>query len=142
VFLLLSASRICRQLVTVTVVRLADWIAALPQFGEIAVVGLALSCYQAKKWVGAFASALGGIDVFVFAGGIGENAPQIRAWILAGLDFVGIELDPSRNERSDGLISADSSRVRVRVLRTDEELMIARQSLRVVHQGIVKEPTP
>ena len=86
-------------------------------------------CYQAKKWIGAFAAALGGVDTLVFAGGIGENAPLIRERICASLGFLGIELDAARNAESAALISAAASRVTVRVIRTDEELMLARSAL-------------
>jgi len=87
---------------------------------------VALFCHQAKKWLGAFAAVLGGLDTLVFAGGIGESSPQIRARICDGLGFLGIELDESRNAGSAGVVSADASRVTVRVIHTDEALMIAR----------------
>jgi len=95
-----------------------------------ALEAVALFCYQAKKWIGSFAAALGGLDTLVFAGGIGENAPLVRARICEGLDFLGIELDESRNEKTAGVISTNASRAAVRVIRTDEELMIARSVLR------------
>jgi len=91
-----------------------------------------LFCYQAKKWIGSFAAALGGLDTLVFAGGIGENAPLVRARICAGLNFLGLELSESRNTQMAGVISTDASRVTVRVIRTDEELMIARSVSRVL----------
>ncbi len=91
-----------------------------------AAEAVALFCYQAKKWIGSFAAALGGLDTLVFAGGIGENAPVVRARICEGLNFLGIELDKSRNAKTAAVISRNSSRVTVRVIRTDEELMIAR----------------
>jgi acetate kinase len=95
-----------------------------------AAEAVALFCYQAKKWIGAYAAALGGVDTLVFAGGIGENAPLIRARICAGLGFLGLELDEPRNAESAGVISAAGSRATVRVIRTDEELMIARSVAR------------
>jgi acetate kinase len=85
-----------------------------------------LFCYQARKWIGAYAAALGGLDTFVFAGGIGENAPPIRERICDGLNFLGIELDASRNAQTTPVISTAGGRVTVRVIHTDEELMIAR----------------
>jgi acetate kinase len=91
-----------------------------------AAEAVALFCYQAKKWIGAFAAALGGVDTLVFAGGIGEHAALVRERICEGLSFLGIELDTSRNAEAAGVISTDTSRVMVRVIRTDEELMIAR----------------
>ena len=91
-----------------------------------AAEAVALFCYQVTKYIGAFAAALGGLDTLVFAGGIGENAPVIRARICAGLGFLGIQLDPTRNESSQPVISADAGRVDVRVIETDEEVMIAK----------------
>ena len=87
---------------------------------------VALFCYQAKKWIGAFAAALGGLDTLVFTGGIGENAPVIRARICDRLEFLGIELDQQQNAANAEVISASASGVAVRVIRTDEELMIAK----------------
>ena len=87
-----------------------------------AAEAVALFCYQVKKWIGAFAAALGGLDTLVFAGGIGENAPAVRARICEGLGFLGIELEEKRNAANDGVISTAASRVAVRVIHTDEEL--------------------
>jgi acetate kinase len=98
-----------------------------------AAEAVALFCYQAKKWVGAYAAALGGIDTLVFSGGIGENAAAIRQRICEGLGFLGIELDGSRNAVHAPVISKDGSRARVRVIPTDEELMIAKSVSRVLH---------
>jgi acetate kinase len=94
-----------------------------------------LFCYQAKKWIGAYAAALGGVDTIVFAGGIGENAPAIRARICDGLGFLGIELNKSSNAKTAAVISKNSSRVTVRVIRTDEELMIARSVCRTLKKN-------
>jgi acetate kinase len=91
-----------------------------------AAEAVALFCYQAKKWIGAFVAVLGGIDTLVFAGGIGENAPEVRARICEGLGFLGIVLNESRNAEAAGVISTDASPVTVRVIPTDEDLMIAR----------------
>jgi acetate kinase len=90
-----------------------------------AAEALELFCYQAKKWIGAFAAALGGLDTLVFAGGIGENSAPIRGRICAGLEFLGIELDDARNAAGARRISLDASRVAVRIIRTDEESVIA-----------------
>jgi acetate kinase len=97
-----------------------------------AAEAVALFCYHAKKWIGSFAAALGGLDTLVFAGGIGENAPPVRARICEGLGFLGIELDKARNAKNAAVISALGGRVAVRVIRTDEELMIARSICRNV----------
>jgi acetate kinase len=91
-----------------------------------AAEAVALFCYQVKKCIGAFAAALGGLDTLIFAGGIGENAPRVRARICEGLGFLGIELDEGRNAASDAMISSASGRVTVRVVHTDEEIVIAR----------------
>ena len=91
-----------------------------------AAEAIALFCYQVKKWLGSYAAALGGLDTLVFAGGIGENAPVIRSRICEGLGFLGIELDRARNESSEPVISSGASRVEVRVIRTDEEMMIVK----------------
>jgi len=96
-----------------------------------AAEALALFCYQTKKWIGAYAAALGGVDTLVFAGGIGENSPLIRERICAGLDFLGIQLHRARNAKNAPVISTATARVAVRVIRTDEELMIARSVMRL-----------
>jgi acetate kinase len=98
-----------------------------------AAEAVALFCYQVRKCVGAFAAALGGLDTLVFAGGIGENAPQIRERICDELGFLGIEIDRERNARNTPLISPDSGRVKVRVIHTDEEIIIARSVISVLN---------
>ena len=87
---------------------------------------VALFCYQAKKWVGSFVAVLGGLDILVFAGGIGENSPQIRSRICKGLQYFGIELNEKRKNGNAPVISTDNSRVTVRVINTDEEWMMAK----------------
>lgn len=90
-----------------------------------AAEAIALFCYQVKKAIGAYAAALGGVDLLVFAGGIGENAAAVRARICDGLEFLGIELDAARNDAAAPVISPDAAGTRVRVVRTNEELVIA-----------------
>ena len=85
-----------------------------------------LFCSRAKKYVGAYAAVLGGLDVFVFAGGIGEKAPVVRKGICDGLEFLGIRLDAGGNEANAAVISSGESRVKVRVIKTNEDLMIVR----------------
>jgi len=104
-----------------------------------AAEAVALFCYQVKKWIGAFAAALRGLDTLVFAGGIGENAPVVRARICEGLEFLGIDLEEQRNAANEGVISTATSRAAVRVIRTDEELMIAQLVERVISSGGQKE---
>jgi acetate kinase len=91
-----------------------------------------LFCYRAKKYLGAYAAVLGGLDVLVFAGGIGEHAPAVRERICDGLSFLGIWLDPARNQQNAPLISSPESRVDVRIIETNEDLMIARHVLAVL----------
>jgi acetate kinase len=104
-----------------------------------AAEAVALFCYQVKKWIGAFAAALGGLDTLIFAGGVGENAPAVRARVCDGLGFLGIELDAQQNATNEGEISAASSLVAVRVVHTDEEWMIAKSVCRVLRLGGEKE---
>jgi acetate kinase len=98
-----------------------------------AAEALALFCYQAKKWIGSFAAALGGVDTLVFAGGIGENAAPVRERICTGLDFLGIDIDETANSRHAPRISTETgSSVTVRVIHTDEESVIAASSIAVL----------
>ncbi len=83
-------------------------------------------CYQTKKWIGSFAAALGGLDTLVFSGGIGEHSPEVRSKICDGLEFLGIELDEIKNRNNESIISTETSKVSVRVIKTNEELMIAK----------------
>jgi len=85
---------------------------------------VALFCYQARKWVGAYTTVLGGLDTLVFSGGIGEHAAEVRARICQGLEFLGIELDEVYNATHAGIISSATSPVTVRVIPTDEESMM------------------
>jgi acetate kinase len=104
-----------------------------------AAEAVALFCYQVKKWIGAFAAALGGLDTLVFAGGIGENAPPVRSRICDGLGFLGIELEEKRNAANAGVISTAAGRVAVRIIRTDEELMIAKTVCQVLGLGCMNK---
>ena len=104
-----------------------------------AAEAVALFCYQAKKWLGSFAAALGGLDTLVFSGGIGESASLVRERICGGLGFLGIELEGTRNTANEAVISTAASRVAVRVICTDEELMIARSVCRILRLGMARE---
>ena len=97
-----------------------------------AAEAVAVFCYQVKKWIGAFAAALGGLDILVFAGGIGENAPLIRARICEGLGFLGVQIDETRNAAGKPVISTDTSDALVRVIRTDEDVIIAKAVFRIL----------
>jgi acetate kinase len=98
-----------------------------------AAEAVALFCYQAKKWIGAFATVLGGLDTLVFAGGIGENCPAIRSRICEGLGFLGIGLDEKQNNKNAPTISKEKKSVAVRVIHTDEEWMIAKTVKQVLN---------
>jgi len=97
---------------------------------------VALFCYQARKYLGALTASLGGLDTLVFTAGIGEHAAPVRERICAGLEFLGIRLDLDRNMRSAPIISHEDSRVVIRVMHTDEDVMIARHTYRIIsHTG-------
>jgi len=100
---------------------------------------VALFCYEIKKRVGAYAAALGGLGTLVFSGGIGENAPEVRARCCDGLEFLGIEIDAEKNVAGAEVISKTNTQVVVRVMRTDEELMIAKTVCRVLRLPTAKE---
>jgi acetate kinase len=93
---------------------------------------VSLFCYQAKKWVGAMASVLGGIDGLVFSGGIGEHAPPVRLRICEGLEYLGIHIDNVSNESNDAVISAARGPVKVYVMPTNEEYMIAKLTVQKI----------
>lgn len=93
-------------------------------------------CYRARKYIGAFLAAVGGADAVIFTGGIGENSPEIRSRICAGLEWMGLELEPQRNAAAvngfEGAVSTEGSRLAAYVIPTDEELLIARDTLRSI----------
>jgi acetate kinase len=93
-------------------------------------------CLRAKQYIGGYLAQMNGADAIIFTGGIGENAPEVRQRICGGLDWIGIQLDPEANEkttgRKEGLISAPDSRVQVYVIPTNEELLIARDTVRCI----------
>jgi len=94
-----------------------------------------LFCYRARKYIGAFLAAMGGADAVVFTGGIGENSPEIRARICEGMEWAGLKLDADRNQRTIGredLISTEDSKLLAYAIPTDEELLIARDTVRVI----------
>ncbi len=100
-----------------------------------AAQAIALFCYQARKFLGGLAAVLGGLDTLVFTAGIGENAPTIRQRICEGFDFLGIHLDSARNAANAPIISRAASPATVRVMQTNEELMIARHTAAIVRQS-------
>jgi acetate kinase len=105
---------------------------ARPRRDRRAAEAVELFCYQVTKWIGSFAAVLGGLDTLVFSAGIGENAPIIRRRICSSLGYLGIDVDPRRNAKNAPLISRRGGRVSVRVIPTNEELMIARLTIRTL----------
>jgi acetate kinase len=99
-----------------------------------AAEAVALFCYQAKKWIGSFSAALGGLDTLVFSGGIGENSSVIRSRICQGLGFLGVSLDEASNAAGASVISKSGSGITVRVIRTDEESQIALSVLELLDE--------
>jgi acetate kinase len=97
---------------------------------------IALFVYGVKKAIGALAAALGGLDILVFSGGIGEHAPEIRARVCEGLEFLGVAVDGPKNAAGAPLISAGGGRVQVRVIPTDEEAMMAREAARLLARAL------
>jgi acetate kinase len=97
-----------------------------------AAEALDLFCYQAKKFLGALTAVVGGLDTLVFTGGIGEHAAPVRERICDGLGFLGVALDPARNAAHAPVISPEGSVVKVRVMKTDEDLMVARHTYEVL----------
>ena len=91
-----------------------------------AAEAIELFCYQTKKWIGSFAAVLGGLETLVFAGGIGEHSPEVRSKICDGLEFLGLELCEIKNMNNESIISTTASKVTVRVIKTNEELIMAK----------------
>lgn len=109
-----------------------DLIAGMENGNERCKLALDMFNYQTKRFVGAYAAAMGGLDCIVFTAGIGENTPQVREGVCEGLEFLGVKLDKAKNvAKNDGGIrdiSAEGSRVKILVIPTNEELVIARET--------------
>lgn len=109
--------------------------AAAQAGNERAQIAINMYCYRIKKYIGAYAAAMGGVDVIAFAGGIGENAGDIRLQCMEGLEFLGIEMDKGTvNVNSEAVISKPKSKIKVMVVPTNEEVMIARETYRLTHK--------
>lgn len=111
--------------------------AAMKDKNERAILGLDMYHYRVKKYLGAYAAAMGGVDIVVFAGGIGENGPESREDICKDMEFLGIELDANKNNglrSKEAVISNENSRVKVMVVPTNEELVIAEDTEKIVSQ--------
>jgi acetate kinase len=93
-----------------------------------AAQAIELFCYIARKHIGALSTTIGGLDTLVFTGGIGERAAPVRWMICQGLEYLGIRLDPDKNETHEDIVSLKDSRCTVRVIPTNEDLMIARHT--------------
>jgi acetate kinase len=103
-----------------------------------AALAVTMFCYQVRKFIGAFAAALGGLDTLVFTGGIGEHAAPVRAGICEGLEHLGVAIDSEANDRNAETVSPARSHCVVRVVQTDEDLMIARHTREILlEQGKV-----
>jgi len=107
-----------------------DWMAA---GDEEAKKAMEVYCYRLKKYIGGYAAVMGGVDVLIFTAGVGENSPIVREMVCEGLEFLGIKLDKEKNNsRGDAIISAADSKVVVMSIKTNEELMIARDTYEIV----------
>jgi acetate kinase len=112
---------------------LRDILAAAREGNERAALALSVMAHRARKYVGAYAATMGGVDLLIFTGGVGEKAPSVRADICRGLEFMGLHLDPVLNEAvaEQGIISAPDSPAHIVVAKVDEELIIARDTMQV-----------
>jgi len=111
--------------------------AAFKEKNERAILGLDMYHYRVKKYIGSFAAAMGGLDILVFAGGVGENGPETREAICTDLEFLGIEIDPEKNNglrSKEAIISKNSAKVKVMVVPTNEELVIAEDTVRIIKE--------
>jgi acetate kinase len=111
--------------------------AAYKDKNERAILGLEMYDYRVKKYIGSYAAAMGGVDLIIFAGGVGENAPETRESVCQGLEFLGVEIDPSRNNglrSKEAVISKDGAKVKVLVVPTNEELVIAEDTVRIMKE--------
>src|SRR5205823_1843394 len=96
-------------------------------------LAVSVYCYDIRKWIGAYAAALGGLDALVFSGGIGEHAPTVRARICTDLEFLGVDIDEQRNAANAPVISTAAARVVVHMIPADEEVVIAEAAHRLLH---------
>src|SRR5512133_2908814 len=111
--------------------------AAFKDNNERALLGLDMYHYRVKKYIGAYAAAMGGVDIIIFAGGVGENGPETREEICSDLEFLGAEIDLSKNKglrSKEVVISKDGSRVKIMVVPTNEELVIAEDTVRIINE--------
>jgi len=104
---------------------------------ERADLALSIFCYRIRKYIGAYAAAMGGLDAVVFTGGIGENSPVVRSRVCRGMEFLGMELDEEKNRTLRGMaeINKPAGKVKILIVPTNEELMIARETAQVIEQS-------
>ncbi|PIW69354.1 MAG: acetate kinase [Ignavibacteriales bacterium CG12_big_fil_rev_8_21_14_0_65_30_8] len=112
-------------------------LSALEEDNKKAQFAFDIFCYRIKKYLGSYSAAMGGLDAFVFTGGIGENSAKIRKEVCTDLEFIGIEIDEERNNTKNKIISTESSRVKVFCLPTNEELVIATDTEKII-SNIIK----
>jgi acetate kinase len=114
---------------------------AMAEGNERAAIAHKMFCYRIKKYIGTYAAGMGGLDVLVFTAGIGENDPSVREVSCSGLEYIGVEIDKAKNEskEKEKTISTDKSKVAVMVVPTNEELMIARETRRLMEGGKKKK---
>jgi len=111
--------------------------AAFKEKNERAILGLDMYHYRVRKYIGAYAAAMGGIDMLIFAGGVGENGPETREEVCKGLEFLGIELNLEKNNglrSKEAVISKEDTKVKVMVVPTNEELVIAIDTMRIIKE--------
>jgi acetate kinase len=113
-------------------------LAAVKENNKRAKYAFEVFCYRIKKYLGAYTAALGGLDAFVFTGGIGENSPEVRKEVLKEMEFLGIELDEENNRSNKLIISKESSRITVLRIPTNEELVIAMDTNEIVKNMVEK----
>lgn len=114
---------------------------AIEKGDELAKIGMEMYTYRVKKYIGSYAAAMGGVDVVIFTGGVGENGDDTRASICQGLEFIGVEVDPAKNRKLRGkeaVISKDGAKVKVMVVPTNEELVIAQDTMQIVEELVRK----
>ncbi len=115
--------------------------AAFKDKNERAILGLDMYHYRVKKYIGSYAVAMGGVDMIVFAGGVGENGPETREEICQDLEFLGIELDKEKNNglrSKEAIISKEQSKVKILVVPTNEELVIAEDTVKIIKETLKK----
>jgi acetate kinase len=114
---------------------------AIEKGDELAKIGMEMYTYRVKKYIGSYAAAMGGVDVVIFTGGVGENGDDTRASICQGLEFIGVEVDPAKNRKlrsKEAVISKDGAKVKVMVVPTNEELVIAQDTMQIVEELVRK----